>query len=109
MASTSSSVTSPSTMSSWVSSRVNEILFSVFSAIDFSPSNREIISGASGPVLRYTPAVMLAALKRRVQEGLAATIRERFDVDHDPIVEVPPRRELGDLAFPGALQLAREL
>jgi len=52
---------------------------------------------------------MLAELKKRVGEGLAATIRERFGVDHDPIVEVPPRRELGDLAFPGALQLARTL
>jgi len=52
---------------------------------------------------------MLADLKRRVADGLSATIRQRFEVDHDPIVEVPPRRELGDLAFPGALQLARVL
>ena len=52
---------------------------------------------------------MLADLKQRVAQGLAATIRELFDTDHDPIVEVPPRRELGDLAFPGALQLARVL
>jgi len=52
---------------------------------------------------------MLADLKQRVAQGLAATIRELFDADHDPIVEVPPRRELGDLAFPGALQLARVL
>lgn len=52
---------------------------------------------------------MLAALKQQVADRLAATIRERFEVDHEPIVEVPPRRELGDLAFPGALQLAREL
>jgi arginyl-tRNA synthetase len=50
---------------------------------------------------------MLAALKRQVADGLAATIRERFEVEHEPIVEVPPRRDLGDLAFPGALQLAR--
>jgi len=52
---------------------------------------------------------MLAELKRRVADGLAATIRERWDVSHEPIVEVPPRRDLGDLAFPGALQLAREV
>ena len=50
---------------------------------------------------------MLAELKRRVADGLAATIRELWEVSHEPIVEVPPRRDLGDLAFPGALQLAR--
>jgi arginyl-tRNA synthetase len=50
---------------------------------------------------------MLSALKREVSDGLAATIRELFAVEHEPVVEVPPRRELGDLAFPGALQLAR--
>jgi arginyl-tRNA synthetase len=50
---------------------------------------------------------MLSALKRQVADGLAATIRELWDVEHEPILEVPPRRELGDLAFPGALQLAR--
>ena len=52
---------------------------------------------------------MLAELKRRVADGLSATIRELWDVSHEPIVEVPPRRDLGDLAFPGALQLAREV
>ncbi|HEX6203088.1 MAG TPA: arginine--tRNA ligase, partial [Thermoanaerobaculia bacterium] len=50
---------------------------------------------------------MLSGLKREVAEGLAAAIRELWGVEHEPIVEVPPRRELGDLAFPGALQLAR--
>ncbi|HMB55101.1 MAG TPA: arginine--tRNA ligase [Thermoanaerobaculia bacterium] len=52
---------------------------------------------------------MLGPLKQQVAAGLAATIHELFDVEHEPIVEVPPRRDLGDLAFPGALQLARVL
>ncbi|HEX2255020.1 MAG TPA: arginine--tRNA ligase [Thermoanaerobaculia bacterium] len=50
---------------------------------------------------------MLAELKSQVARGLQAAIRELFGVEHEPIVEVPPKRELGDLAFPGALQLAR--
>ncbi|HUO87493.1 MAG TPA: arginine--tRNA ligase, partial [Thermoanaerobaculia bacterium] len=52
---------------------------------------------------------MLSALKHRVGEALSTAILQLHGVDHDPIVEVPPRRELGDLAFPGALQLAREV
>ena len=52
---------------------------------------------------------MLSALKRELAAGLAATIRERWGVEHDPIAELAPRRELGDLAFPAPLQLARAL
>src|SRR5689334_16586660 len=48
-------------------------------------------------------------LKRRLAASLAAQIRARLGVEHEPVVEVPPRRELGDLAFPAALHLAREL
>src|SRR5262249_50851239 len=48
-------------------------------------------------------------LKRELAAGVARTIGERFGVDHDPVIEVPPRRELGDLASPAALQLARTL
>ncbi|HEV2846096.1 MAG TPA: arginine--tRNA ligase [Thermoanaerobaculia bacterium] len=40
---------------------------------------------------------------------LAATIQERFGVEHQPVLEVPPRRELGDLSSPAGLQLARVL
>lgn len=50
---------------------------------------------------------MLSGIKQRVSDDLATAIRDLYGVDHEPIVEVPPRRELGDLAFPGALQLAR--
>jgi arginyl-tRNA synthetase len=52
---------------------------------------------------------MWTELKRRLAAGLAATIRERFGVEHDPVLEVPPRRELGDLSSPAAMQLARVL
>jgi arginyl-tRNA synthetase len=52
---------------------------------------------------------MWGDLKKELATELARTIRERFSVDHEPVLEVPPRRELGDLASPAALQLARIL
>ena len=52
---------------------------------------------------------MLLDLKRSLARELAVVIRERFGIDHEPTVETPPRRELGDLAFPAGLHLAREL
>jgi arginyl-tRNA synthetase len=52
---------------------------------------------------------MWTELKNRLSAELAATIRERFDVQHEPVLEVPPRRELGDLSSPAAMQLARVL
>ncbi|GMU64340.1 MAG: arginine--tRNA ligase [Acidobacteriota bacterium] len=52
---------------------------------------------------------MLAAWKRELAAGLAEAIRTTFGVDHAPVAEVPPRRALGDLAFPAALHLARTL
>jgi arginyl-tRNA synthetase len=52
---------------------------------------------------------MWGDLKKELSDGLAKTIRERFSVEHAPVLEVPPRRELGDLASPAALQLARIL
>jgi len=52
---------------------------------------------------------MFAAEKRRLTAGLAEAIRGRYGVEHAPVAEIPPRRALGDLAFPAALHLAREL
>jgi arginyl-tRNA synthetase len=52
---------------------------------------------------------MWTELKKRLAAELAATIRERFGVTHEPVLEVPPRRELGDLSSPAAMQLARVL
>ncbi|HVS16757.1 MAG TPA: arginine--tRNA ligase [Thermoanaerobaculia bacterium] len=52
---------------------------------------------------------MLRRLKAELQGRIAGALRERFAVDHTPVMEVPPRRELGDLASPVALHLAREL
>ncbi|MFL6199276.1 MAG: arginine--tRNA ligase, partial [Thermoanaerobaculia bacterium] len=40
---------------------------------------------------------------------IARAIRESFGVEHVPVLEVPPRRDLGDLASPAAMQLARTL
>ena len=52
---------------------------------------------------------MWTELKTRLAADLARAIRERFGVEHEPMLEVPPRRELGDLSSPAAMQLARIL
>ena len=52
---------------------------------------------------------MLGPLKRELASGLAGTIRTLYGVEHAPVAEVPPRRALGDLAFPAALHLAKGL
>jgi arginyl-tRNA synthetase len=52
---------------------------------------------------------MWRTLKDRLAAEMARAIRALYGVEHEPVLEVPPRRELGDLAFPAALQLARVL
>ncbi|MEZ5314239.1 MAG: hypothetical protein R2862_11640, partial [Thermoanaerobaculia bacterium] len=52
---------------------------------------------------------MLKPWKQELSASLGAVIRERFGLEHEPVAEFPPRRELGDLAFPAALHLARTL
>ncbi len=52
---------------------------------------------------------MWTELKNQLAAELARTIQERFGVDHRPVMEVPPRRELGDVASPAGMQLARVL
>jgi arginyl-tRNA synthetase len=52
---------------------------------------------------------MWTELKKKLAAGLAATIEERFGVRHEPVLEVPPRRDLGDLSSPAGMQLARVL
>ena len=52
---------------------------------------------------------MWTELKKNLAAELAATIEERFGVRHEPVLEVPPRRELGDLSSPAGMQLARVL
>ncbi|HJX29191.1 MAG TPA: arginine--tRNA ligase, partial [Thermoanaerobaculia bacterium] len=52
---------------------------------------------------------MWTELKTRLAGELARVIRERLGVEHAPVLEVPPRRDLGDLASPAAMQLARSL
>jgi len=48
-------------------------------------------------------------MKTHLAGEIARVIRESFGVEHVPVLEVPPRRELGDLASPAAMQLARTL
>jgi arginyl-tRNA synthetase len=52
---------------------------------------------------------MWMELQRRLAADVARTIQERFGIVHEPVLEVPPRRELGDLSSPAAMQLARML
>ncbi|HEY4562967.1 MAG TPA: arginine--tRNA ligase, partial [Thermoanaerobaculia bacterium] len=52
---------------------------------------------------------MWMELKKGLAADLAGAIQERFGVAHEPVLEVPPRRELGDLSSPAAMQLARVL
>ena len=62
-----------------------------------------------GSAAGYTRAVMLQGRKSLVADALRSALSTAFGVDHDPTVEVPPQRRLGDLASPCALHLAREL
>jgi arginyl-tRNA synthetase len=52
---------------------------------------------------------MWMELKVGLAADLARVIQERFGVAHEPVLEVPPRRELGDLSSPAAMQLAKAL
>src|SRR5688572_20416051 len=52
---------------------------------------------------------MLKRWKQELSGSLRARIAALYGVEHEPVVEVPPRRELGDLAFPAPLHLARQL
>jgi arginyl-tRNA synthetase len=52
---------------------------------------------------------MLRSLKSDLAERIGAAVRGLYDHDLEVEVSVPPRRELGDLAFPAALHLARRL
>jgi len=52
----------------------------------------------------------LEFIRERAAEALAAALETAFDHRPDEVAfEVPPNRELGDLAWPGALPLARVL
>ncbi len=50
---------------------------------------------------------MLEAAKRELAGRVAEAVRAAFGIEHQPVVEIPPRRELGDLAFPVGMHLAR--
>lgn len=50
---------------------------------------------------------MFAAIKRELAATLRARIAERYGVEHEPVLEQPPRRALGDIAFPAPLHLAK--
>ncbi len=52
---------------------------------------------------------MLLRIKSELAKELSRVVQERFQIEHEPVVEIPPRRELGDLAVPSALHLARSL
>jgi len=52
----------------------------------------------------------LESVRKRAAAALEAALEVEFELRPDEVVfEVPPRRDLGDLAWPGALPLARVL
>jgi arginyl-tRNA synthetase len=54
--------------------------------------------------------VSLIELQNKLRSGIRAAARELFEVDLEQIVsEAPPRTELGDLAFPVAFELAKQI
>jgi arginyl-tRNA synthetase len=54
--------------------------------------------------------VSLIELQNKLRAGIRAAARELFEVDLEQIIsEVPPRTELGDLAFPVAFELAKQI
>jgi len=52
---------------------------------------------------------MLPVWKARLAAELGELLSRLYGVVHAPVVEIPPRRSLGDLAFPAALHLAKSL
>ncbi|MDH3743627.1 MAG: arginine--tRNA ligase [Acidobacteriota bacterium] len=52
---------------------------------------------------------MLKRLKDELAQCLSERVKSLWGISAASLPEIPPRRELGDLAFPIALQLAREL
>ena len=50
------------------------------------------------------------SIREALQARLKSTIKQVYSLDiEDPVAEVPPRTELGDLAFPVAFELAKRL
>jgi arginyl-tRNA synthetase len=52
---------------------------------------------------------MLRGIEAAIVAEVGGVIGRLFGVDHSPVLETPPRRDLGDLAAPSALHLARTL
>jgi arginyl-tRNA synthetase len=56
------------------------------------------------------PATMFSSLPDAIKGNLTALVRDNFDIALDDlVVEVPPKTELGDLAFPVAFDLAKRI
>jgi arginyl-tRNA synthetase len=52
---------------------------------------------------------MWLEIRQQLTRSLAQAIHDRFGVEHEPVLAIPPRRDLGDLASPAAMQLAKLL
>jgi arginyl-tRNA synthetase len=52
---------------------------------------------------------MLTAIRNTLAARIEDRIQDLYGISQPARPEIPPRRALGDLAFPGALQLAREV
>ena len=53
---------------------------------------------------------MSSSLAQNIKQELLAMVRDRFSIELPEVaMEVPPRTELGDLAFPVAFDLAKRI
>ncbi len=52
---------------------------------------------------------MYLALQSEVQSAVREFCRTQFNLEVNPVVNIPPRPEMGDMALPLALELARKL
>ncbi len=53
---------------------------------------------------------MASSLANEIKQRLIALVRDNFNLELDDVVsEIPPKTELGDLAFPLAFDLAKRL
>jgi len=73
-------------------------------------SNRLFRRGTGQRPLSYTLDLVLSQIERRIQEAVAARLRERYGVEDLPVaLEQPREPSFGELALPVAFQLARRL
>src|SRR6267378_2038202 len=81
-------------------------------AVCFSGADFSLCCAAIDHRLKSVPlkSVNLIQLQDNLKNALRAAAHELFDIEIEQIAaEVPPRTEMGDLAFPIAFELAKQI